>query len=156
MADSQQYLTLGLAAEVLALPVQQVREILEVLPVARLPHAPAHLLGMIDVRGQSVPVIDLALLLGLEVRGDTESTRIVVIETDAAGELTVFGAKADLVFEVTVLDSAELEAAPQIGGRWRRDVLAGIGRCNGAFVVVLDPARLLDAEQSASLAAAAA
>jgi len=153
MSEATQYLTLGLTDEVLALPVQQVREILEALPVARLPHAPKHLLGMLDLRGQSVPVIDLRLWLGMEATNDADSTRIIVVDTrtDAGGAL--FGLKADRVFEVTALDSPDLEAAPEIGGKWRREALAGIGRRNGTFVVVLDLVRLLDAERAAMLAA---
>ena len=64
MAESAQYVTLGIAGELLAMPVERVREILELQPVAQLPGAPSQLLAMIDVRGQSVPVSGLRCKLG--------------------------------------------------------------------------------------------
>jgi purine-binding chemotaxis protein CheW len=137
MADLVQYVTLGIAEEVFAAPVERVQEILDVRPVARLPHAPSYLLGMIDVRGQGIPVVDLRLKLGLPVAADTLATRIVVLRVKAGGREVVLGLKADRVFEVTVLDGP-LEPPPEIGVRWRSESIAGIGRRNGGFVTVLD------------------
>ena len=79
--DQEQYLTFGLADEVFAVTVHQVREVLDLQPIARIANAPALLLGMIDVRGAGVPVIDLKGKLGIPARGgDTEHSRIVVLE----------------------------------------------------------------------------
>jgi purine-binding chemotaxis protein CheW len=138
MSDLSQYVTLGVADEILAAPVERVQEILESRPIAGLPYAPPYLLGMIDVRGKGVPVIDLRAKLGLPQIADTENTRIIVLSvTIGSGEVTL-GLKADRVFEVTILDAAALEPAPEIGARWRSEFIAGIGRRNGAFVTVLD------------------
>lgn len=142
MADAVQYLTLGIASETLAVPVERVQEILELRQVSCLPHAPESLLGLIDVRGQGVPVVDLRLKLGFPQLDDTPDTRIVVLFVDVAGRRLTFGLKADRVFEVTVLDGADLEAPPEVGMKWRSECIAGIGRRNGAFVTVLDLDRL--------------
>jgi purine-binding chemotaxis protein CheW len=145
MAENQQYVTLGVAAEKFAAPVEKVQEILDMRPIARLPQAPTNLLGMIDVRGQGIPVLDLRLTLALEPAADTENTRIIVLKVVTAnGELTV-GLRADRVFEVTVLDSTELDPPPAINGTWTGNCIAGIGRRNGEFVTVLDLDRLLGA-----------
>lgn len=138
MSDLAQYVTLGVAGETFATPVERVQEILESRPIARLPHAPAHLLGMIDVRGQGVPVVDLRVKLGLSPIADSDNTRIIVMRVDIAGTQVVLGLKTDRVFEVTVLDETALQPPPEIGGRWRSDCIAGIGRRNGAFVTVLN------------------
>lgn len=138
MADIVQYVTLGIASELLAVPVERVREILELQTISRLPHAPDHLLGMIDVRGQGVPVVDLRLKLGFEPAPDTESTRVVVLNVSTGGREVTFGLKTDRVFEVTVLDGEELEPPPEIGVKWRSEFIAGIGRRKGSFVTVLD------------------
>jgi purine-binding chemotaxis protein CheW len=138
MAENPQYVTLGVAGEVFAAPVEKVQEILDVRPIARLPQAPPNLLGMIDVRGQGIPVIDLRLTLGLEPAPDTENTRIVVLAVAGKnGELTL-GLRADRVFEVTILDSNELDPPPSISGTWTGFSIAGIGRRNGGFVTVLN------------------
>lgn len=147
MADMTQYVTLGIASELLAVPVETVQEILELQPVSRLPHAPSHLLGMIDVRGQGVPVLDLRLKLGFEPAPDTENTRVIVLNVTVNGRGKTFGLKTDRVFEVTVLDEDELEAPPEIGAKWKSEFIAGIGRRNGQFVTVLDLGHLFAAEE---------
>lgn len=153
MADSTQYVTLGVAGEIFAVPVERVREILDMRPISRLPQAPHNLLGMIDVRGQGVPVLDLRLTLGLEAAADNENTRIVVLSVETAGGPVTMGLRTDRVFEVTVLDSPELDAPPALGGKWAGRSIAGIGRRNGAFVTVFDLDRLLGATELPDLVA---
>lgn len=143
MAEHQQYVTLGVAEEIFAAPVEKVQEILDMRPIARLPQAPANLLGMIDVRGQGVPVLDLRLTLGMTPREDTETTRIVVLSIDGTAGERRLGLRTDRVFEVTVLDEDELDPAPTISGTWSGHCIAGIGRRNGQFVTVLDLDTLL-------------
>jgi len=156
MADAVQYVTLGIAGDLLAVPVERAREILEVQPVSRLPHAPAHLLGMIDVRGQGVPVVDLRMKLGFEPVEDTENTRILVLDISMDGRELTFGLKTDRVFEVTILDEDQLEAAPEIGTKWRSEFIAGIGRRNNKFVTVLDLGRLFASDEVALVGSHAA
>lgn len=152
MADAIQYVTLGIASELLAVPVERVREILEVQPVSRLPHAPPYLLGMIDVRGQGVPVIDLRLKLGFDATADTENTRVIVLGVPMGERALTFGLKTDRVFEVTVLDEATLDSAPEIGIRWRSEFIAGIGRRNGKFVTVINLSHLFASGEVALMA----
>lgn len=154
MTGMLQYVTLGAAGEVFAAPVERVQEILEVQPVTRLPRAPADLLGMIDVRGQSVPVVDLRATLGLEAVTDDENTRIVVLSVRSGGRDVRMALKTDRVFEVTVLDSAELDPPPQLArSGWAGECIAGIGRRNGGFVTVLDLDRLLGGVELTAAAA---
>ena len=143
MAERAQYVTLGVAGEIYAAPVEKVQEILDMRPIARLPQAPANLLGMIDVRGQGIPVLDLRATLGLETADDSENTRIVVLDVSNAERGLIVGLRADRVFEVTVLDQDELDPPPAISASWQSHSIAGIGRRNGAFVTVLDLDRLL-------------
>ena len=143
MAEQAQYVTLGVAGEIFAAPVAKVLEILDMRPIARLPRAPGNLLGMIDVRGQGVPVLDLRLTLGMEPAPDTENTRIVVLAINGADGKLTLGLRADRVFEVTVLDQATLDPPPQVSAGWGEQVIQGIGRRNGEFVTVLDLDRML-------------
>lgn len=142
MSGISQFVTLGAAQEIYAAPVEKVQEILELRPISRLPNAPANLLGMIDVRSEGVPVLDLRATLGLPVTGDDENTRIVVLRFQADGRELTLALKTDRVFEVTVLDDEALSPPPPTGRRWDSRVIAGIGRRNGAFVTVLDLDRL--------------
>ena len=142
MSGTSQFVTLGAAEEIYAAPVEMVQEILELRPISRLPNAPANLLGMIDVRSEGIPVLDLRATLGLPVAGDDENTRIVVLRFQADGRELTLALKTDRVFEVTVLDDETLSPPPPTGRRWDSRVIAGIGRRNGAFVTVLDLDRL--------------
>jgi len=147
--DTTQYVTIGIDQEIFAIAVDQVREILDLRPLARLPNAPDFLAGMIDVRGQGVPVIDLRRKLGLPSVPPTENTRIVVLEVGLGECHVTLGMVADRVFEVTALDEQALEGPPEVGVRWRSDYIRAIGRRRGAFVIVFDLARLLSSEELA-------
>ena len=143
MAELSQYVTLGVAEELFAAPISKVQEILDMQAIARLPRAPDNLLGMIDVRGQGVPVLDLRLTLDMPDAPDTENTRIVVLTVNGPLAPVTLGLRADRVFEVTVLDSDVLDPPPAISAGWSNHCIEGIGRRNGRFVTVLDLDRLL-------------
>jgi purine-binding chemotaxis protein CheW len=145
-AEDEQFVTLGIDSEVFAVPVETVLEILDMRPMFRIPDAPAHLAGLIDVRGRNVPVVDLRLRLGLPQVAATQNTRILVLEAPVDGRTVTLGLIADRVFEVTALDGGAIEAPPDIGLRWRSDHIRGVGRRNEGFVVVFDLAKLLSAD----------
>ncbi|MBK1656664.1 chemotaxis protein CheW [Paracraurococcus ruber] len=153
MSGQTQFITLGIGEEVFAIPIAEVQEILDLRPVSRLPHAPASLVGLIDVRGGSVPVMDLRALLGLSPIDPGPGTRILVLEVALPTQRLRLGLIVDQVFEVTGLDDAPVDARPEIGRRWRSDCITGIGRRRGSFVILLDVARLILAD-SAVLSAA--
>lgn len=142
LTDSGQVVTLGIGKEVFAVPVEQVREILDLGPITHLPYAPPHLLGLIDVRGEGVPVIDLRLKLGLEAAEASEHTRILVLECQLRGRTQALGLLTDRVYEVTALDSGDAIDATEIGRAWRSDYIERIGRRGGNFVIVLNLGRL--------------
>jgi purine-binding chemotaxis protein CheW len=133
-----QFVTLGIDQEVFAVPVEAVVEILDLRPMLRLPEAPAYLAGLIDLRGRSVPVIDLRVKLGLPAVAATETTRILVLEIPINGRTVALGLIADRVFEVMTLSNTQVEAPPDIGIKWRSDYISGVGRRNGGFVIIFD------------------
>lgn len=155
ISNTAQFVTIGVAGETFAAPVEKVQEILQMRPIARLPQAAAGLLGMIDVRSQTVPVIDLRTVLGFPPAEDTDSTRIVVLSFEQDGRQLNAGLRTDKVVEVTILDEPELEPPPRIGGHKASPAIAGIGRRNGTFVTVLDLDRILSAADIKDLAVAA-
>jgi purine-binding chemotaxis protein CheW len=133
------YLTCGLGDERVALPVVRVKEILDPKPVTPLPHTPDFLLGYIDLRGESILVADLRLLLARPYREDEPDTRIIVLLVNVNGKEQSVGLRADRVFEVTRLDDDRLEQFASDGLlNWNNRMVAGVGRRNGEFVTVLD------------------
>jgi len=148
--------TFGMGNSLFALPVALVQEILDPRPVSRLPNSPQHLLGVTDVRGNSVAVIDLRSLLGEPPREDHPDTRIMVLQIDddggSADGLHV-ALRVDRVIEVTGLDDGRLEPlAVAAFIDWDQRMVEGIGRRNGTFVAVLRVQGLFDREVIASLA----
>jgi purine-binding chemotaxis protein CheW len=130
--------------------VGRVREILDLRAVAPLPNAPAHLMGLIDLRGGTVPVVDLRRLLALPPAPDTPQTRILVVWTRADGAGPVVGLRTDRVIEVARLDHPVLDPlsdAQDIAAAC--PAIAGIGRREGAIVTILDLGRLFDAAPGA-------
>lgn len=154
-SQNEQVVTLGLGNEIFAVAVDRVREILDLVPVTHLPHAPAYLLGLIDVRGRGVPVIDLRVKLGMAAINHTLNTRILVLQCDVAGRPLDVGLMADRVYEVTALDSEATAPPPDMERLWHSDYIERIGRHGGDFVIVLDLMRLF-ADETALLQAGAA
>lgn len=149
MASVWQYLTLGLERETFGIDIEHVHEILDYRPPAALPQAPDFLVGMIDVRGQSYPVVDLRTKLGLPPAAPTPATRIILLNIPMPGRAMRVGFVADRVIEVAELDRAEMEPAPEVGGRWRSQYIAGIGRQGETFVIVFDLVALMDGDAPA-------
>jgi purine-binding chemotaxis protein CheW len=143
MAETAQYLTFGLAGETFGIEIRNVREILDMRPISRLPHAPHFLLGMIDVRGSGYPIVDLRLKLDLPTVPATDATRIIILDVPIGDRVVGVGFVADCVFEVTDIDEATVKPAPSVGGRWQSDYIAGIGRKGDRFVILFDLARLM-------------
>lgn len=150
--QTAQYLTLGLDRETFGIDIRGVREILDMQPVTRLPHAPHFLLGIIDVRGVSYPVIDFRKKLGLPTVEPTSTTRIIIVDVPMQGRRIGIGFVADRVFEVTQLDDSAAETPPEVGGRWQTRYIESIGRKGGGFVIVFDLERLMENDDLATLA----
>ena len=151
IATVDKFVTLGVGQEVFAIGVDAVREILDLQPVAALPNAPPFLMGIIDVRGEAVPVISLRRKLGLAADVSTAHSRVLVTEVSIADRPLLLGLVADRVFEVTELDESGIGAPPEIGTRWRSDYIRAIGRRLGRFVIIFDLGKLFSSEEAALL-----
>ncbi len=149
--SERQLVTLALGAEVFAVPVEFVREILDYRPPFAIPEGPAYMLGLSDVRGRATPTLDLRLKLGLPAVEPTLSTRILVVDLPMDGRVLSLGLVADRVIEVIEVLSEEIEPAPDIGVRWNSEYIRGIVRRGDSFIVLFDLARLLTSQDAAAL-----
>lgn len=147
-ADEAQFVTLGIEREVFAVPVEAVLEILDMREIFHIPEAPPYMLGLIDLRGRSIPVLDLRAKLGLPSIPPTETTRILVIEAQVGGRALVLGLVADRVIEVLAFGSTDIEPAPEIGVRWQSEYIAGVGHRDASFVIIFDLPNLFAAEDT--------
>jgi purine-binding chemotaxis protein CheW len=150
-AHENQFVTLCLGAEVFAVPVSMVREILDYRDSFRIPEGPGYLLGLIDVRGRGTPVIDLRTKLGLAKVPPDSATRIMVMDVPLGDRTLALGLVADRVLEVVSFTDTQIEAAPDVGVSWRSDYIAGVVRRDSGFVVLFNLSKLLTIPEAASL-----
>ncbi len=147
VSKTTQYLTFKLRDEMFAVDVLQVREVLDLSCITKVPRAPEFMLGVINVRGSVVPVIDLRLKFGLPKTENTINTRIVVLELNLEGEQALLGAMADSVHEVIDMEPGQIEDPPQIGSRWRTEFIKGIGKQDDRFLILLDIDRVFSSDE---------
>jgi purine-binding chemotaxis protein CheW len=137
IAEIGQYMTFKLGNELFAINVAQVREVLEVSTITRVPSAPDYMRGVVNVRGKAIPVVDLRLRFGLPAASDTVTTRVIVMELRLDGETTVLGGIADSVHEVIELEPGSINPPPRIAMRWRTEFIEGMGQRGDDFIIIL-------------------
>jgi purine-binding chemotaxis protein CheW len=142
-------LTFELDEEIFAVEVHRVREVLDPTKITKIPRAPTFLLGVINVRGNVIPIVDMHTKLGMQKHITDSNSRIVVMEADLGGELTTIGALSDSVREVTDLPCQEIEPPPKVGTRWKSDFIRGIGKLNDDFIILLDIDRVFSSDELA-------
>ena len=147
IGDIRQYLTFRLGEEIFGLDVGKVREILDMTTITKIPRTPEFLRGVINLRGNVVPVVDMRLKFGLPTVESTVDTCIVVTEVSLDGETTVLGALVDSVQEVFELEPGQIEPAPRIGTRLRTEFIQGMGKRDGRFIMLLDVDKVFSTDE---------
>lgn len=142
-----QCVTFRLDNEIYGINVMQVQEVLRVTEIAPVPGAPHYVLGIINLRGNVVTVIDTRERLGLEAKEVDESTRIVIIEADKM----VVGILVDAVAEVVDLRTSEIESAPSVGNDESSKYIQGVASRDGELLILVDLNKLLNDEEWAEL-----
>ncbi len=147
ITDTRQYLTFKLGDEVYATDVAKVREVLDFTTITKIPRTPEFMSGVINLRGNVVPVVDLRLCFEMSKTEKTVNTCIVVVEMQLEGESTVIGALADSVEEVIDLEPDQIQPAPRMGTQIRTDFIKGMGKRDAQFIMILDIDRVFSAEE---------
>lgn len=151
--ETARYVTFKLGDEMFAIDVFKAREVLDVTHVTRVPTSPAYMRGVVNVRGNSIPVIDLRSKFGLPQKEDTKNTRIIVLELEVEEQTVVIGGLADSVHEVIELEPEDINESPSLGMKWRTDLILGMGKRDENFIIILDIERILNEEESHTLLA---
>jgi purine-binding chemotaxis protein CheW len=141
------YLTFSLGDETFALDVANVREVLDLIDLTKVPRTPDFMRGVINLRGSVVPVVDMRIKFGLPALDDTVDTCIIVTEVDLDGQATVIGALADSVREVFQISTDEIEPPPSIGMQMRSDFIRGMGKQGEEFIIILDVNRIFTSDE---------
>ncbi len=149
ITETALYLTFILEDEVFAIDVSQVREVLDMTTISKVPRSPEFMRGVINVRGSVVPVMDLRTKFGLALAETTVNTRIVIMEINVDDKKIVLGAVADSVNDVLELEPDQIENPPEIGSRWRSEFIKGIGKHEEQFVIILDVDKVFSTDELA-------
>ena len=145
--EASQYLTFKLGEESFAIYVAKVREVLDFTTITKIPRTPDFMTGVINLRGNVVPVVDLRLCLEMSRTEKTLNTCIIVVEVMVEGEAVVLGALADSVDEVIDLEPDQIQPPPRMGTRVRTDFIQGMGRRDAQFIMILDIDKVFSADQ---------
>lgn len=151
--EDGQFLTFLLGREMFAISILNIKEIIEYGQLTAVPMMPNFVRGVINLRGQVVPVIDLQARLGRESAPVGKRTCIVIIEivAGADGRNEVLGVVVDAVSEVLAIAANQIERAPQFGANLRTDFIAGMGKIHEKFVVILNLEKVLSVEELSSM-----
>lgn len=144
--EATQYFTFTLGDEDFALEIGKVREVVDYTTITKVPRMPEFLRGVINLRGNVVPVIDLRLKLGMSATVKTVDTCIVIVEIEIEGELMQVGALADAVKAVIDLDPGQIDPPPKLGAQLRSDFIQGMGKQGDKFIIILQIDRVLTSE----------
>jgi purine-binding chemotaxis protein CheW len=145
-AEGGKYLTFRLGDEEYGLPVLKVREIIKVMDITRVPQVPPHVLGVINLRGKVIPVIDLRRKFGLADQEYDERTCIIVADVHLSSTKVMMGVVVDSVSEVLNVAGAEIDPTPGFGGQQTVDYVLGLAKVKGTVKILLDLDRVLGSD----------
>ena len=138
-----QWVTYKLGEETYGINVMQVQEVLRHTEIAPVPGAPEYVLGIINLRGNVVTVIDTRARFGLEPTEVSDNSRIVIIESDEQ----VVGILVDSVAEVVYLRSSDIDSAPNVGTEESAKFIQGVSNRDGELLILVDLNKLLSDEE---------
>ena len=137
------WVTFFLSQEKYGINVMQVQEVLRVSEIAPVPGAPDYVLGIINLRGNVVTVIDTRQRFGLESKEVDDSSRIVIVESNDQ----VVGILVDSVAEVVDLQLSEIESAPNVGSEDSSRFIQGVASQQDELLIIIDLNKLLSDEE---------
>ncbi|MEK8086326.1 chemotaxis protein CheW [Aquabacterium sp. A3] len=152
--DRRQMLRFTLCEALYAMPIEPIREILQVGRMTKVPMMPAFVKGVMNLRGAVVPVLDLGARLGLHGTAIGRRTCIVIVESPLNdGSMQRHGVLVDAVHEVLEVDPSQINAVPALGSRVAPHFISGVVRVKSQSVELLDVGRVFDDQELGQLIA---
>ena len=151
LEEQQQYLTFMLSGETYAISILRIKEIIQYGQLTEVPRMPGFIRGVINLRGAVVPVIDLSSRFGKQATAIGRRNCIIIIEVAVGEETQSVGVMVDAVNAVLEIPGSEIEPAPSFGANIRADFIAGMGKVNGKFVIILNIQHVLSMDDMEAL-----
>lgn len=149
--DTHQYLTFTLGGEMFAVGILNVKEIIEYGNLTEIPMMPTFIRGVINLRGAVVPVVDLAARFCHKPSEIQRRTCIVIVEVRQEDGKHDIGIMVDAVSEVLEIQAGDIEPPPSFGAKIHADFIAGMGKVNQSFVIILEIQKVLSVDEMAVL-----
>jgi purine-binding chemotaxis protein CheW len=149
--DTTQYLTFFVAEERYAIDILDVKEIIEVANITRVPMTPDHIRGVLNLRGTVLPVVDLRARLSKGVSELTKRSAIILVEVTNRTGQHMIGMLVDEVHEILEIDAAHLQPPPDFGTAIRTDFIQAMGRVDDVFIILLAINHVLSTDELAAL-----
>jgi purine-binding chemotaxis protein CheW len=146
----RQVLTFALGAEIYGVDILRLKEIRGLSPVTRLPHSPPAVLGVLNLRGVVVPIIDLRLRFGMPAAEFTAVTVIIVLSLHTARGNQEFGIVVDRVLDVVDIAADQVKATPATGCSAAAEVIEGIATVGDQMLILLEAERVIFDETPAA------
>ena len=150
-AEQGQYLTFSVGKDRLAIAIHDVNEIIEISNITQVPMTPDYIRGVINLRGNVVPVVDLSARLGDKASDISKRSCIVLVEVMSGDETQNIGMLVDQVDEILEIPEANIQAAPEFGSDIRVDFIQAMGRVGDNFIILLEISRVLSVTELATL-----
>lgn len=147
------FLTFSLGKESFALNVDHVEKILEFQQVTEVPKSPEFMLGVFNLRGEVIPLIDTRVKFGMPRTEVTASTCVLVITIDIEGETVKLGAVVDSVKEVVKYNASDILPIPSVGKKSKAEFLNGVLKINDQFTLLLNADKIFSVDEIVELKA---
>jgi purine-binding chemotaxis protein CheW len=145
--EQYQYLTFLLSDEIFAIEVLKIKEIIGLRLITPVPSMPSFMLGVINVRGNVLPIVSLSERFNLETKPTTYKTCIVIVSALIDNNLIDIGFVVDMVNQVYDILPDNIESTPIFGSKLRKDFIQKIGKVNGKFITILDIDNIANMEE---------
>ncbi len=132
------YLSFVINNEMFAISVSKVLEVLQKQKIARVPNAPEHVRGVINFRGEIVPVFETRTKFGLPDRAEAEKYVVIVLQLQSKNDTTTIGAVVDAVKDVLTIAESEIKPVPKMSSNFNTEFLDGIAKINDQFTMLLN------------------
>lgn len=144
MSSREQYLTLQIGEAIYGIGIHKVREVVTYEKPSPMPNSSGCMIGVVNLRGRAVPVLDLRLKFGLPETEATVDTCIIILELEAKGEMALIGITADMVQQVAEFGEEDLEAPPYQANGKSTEWIQAMARFEDGFVILLDIDKTLE------------
>ena len=135
VGETTQFIVIKLGDEQYGIDIKYIDNIVRMQHITRVPKVDAYLKGVINLRGEVIPVMSIRVKMGLEADVETKSSRIIILKLEQQGTIGVI---VDEVQEVVTLDNDQIEKIAYDSKEEKDSFLCGIGKCEGGLISLLD------------------